>query len=364
MGVVRLFLALVVAADHWRVHTLAPWSIPIDDHFKLGFNAGYAVMFFYVISGFLITYTLTRNYDRSLSGTLEFYKNRFIRIFSLYWPLVLVAFLVVDLSWRSFLPASPLDKAISLFLFGMDWRLVIANAFAVPANIAIHGLGQAWTLAAELTFYLMAPMLLRSWKIGALLMVASLATRLAFVLVLGTDLNAIWTYTFFPSTFCFFLFGHLVCLASQRWHILKMPVFGAALLACSIAAMTFGGSYQGFDSPRFWSSILCFTIALPAVFEVTRKTHWMNATGDLSYPVYLVHMIVLLTVGPWLVNVSLPLDLMPKAEAGWVSIVVFLGIVTAVAAVIHKLVEVPVARAMHRIADSLPRAKATKAEAD
>jgi peptidoglycan/LPS O-acetylase OafA/YrhL len=284
MGLVRLFLALVVATDHWRVHTLAPRSIPIDGNYTLGFNAGYAVMFFYVISGFLITYTLTRNYDRSLAGTLKFYKKRFIRIFSLYWPLVLVAFLVVDIAWPGFLGAKPLDKAISLFLFGMDWRIWAANEFAFPVDVTSQGLAQAWTLGAELTFYLMAPLLLRSWKIGALLMVASLATRMAFVLALGTDLNAIWTYTFFPSTLCFFLFGHLVCLASQRWNILKMPLFGAALLACSIAAMTFG-SYQGFDSPRFWASILCFTIALPAVFEATKKINWMNATGDLSYPV-------------------------------------------------------------------------------
>jgi peptidoglycan/LPS O-acetylase OafA/YrhL len=318
-------------------------------------------MFFYVISGFLITYTLTRNYDRSLAGTFKFYKKRFIRIFSLYWPLVLVAFLVVDLAWPGFVGARPLDKAISLFLFGMDWRVWAANEFAFPVDVTIQGLSQAWTLGAELTFYLMAPVLLRSWKIGAFLMVASLATRMAVVLALGTDLNAIWTYTFFPSTLCFFLFGHLVCLASQRWNILKMPVFGAALLACSIAVMTFG-SYQGFDSPRFWSSILCFTIALPAVFEATKKIKWMNAAGDLSYPVYLVHLMVLMTIGPWLITFALPLDAMSKAEAGWVSIVVFVAVTTAVAAIVHKLLEVPVARAMHRIADSLPRT--AKAEAD
>jgi peptidoglycan/LPS O-acetylase OafA/YrhL len=73
-------------------------------------------------------------------------------------------------------------------------------------------------------------------------------------------------------------------------------------------------------------------------------------------------MIVLLAIGPWLINVAWPLDL--KAEADWVSIVVFLGVTTAAAAVVHKLLEVPIARAMHRIADSLPRPKAAKAEAD
>src|SRR5713226_8739342 len=90
MGAIRLFLALVVACDHWRASVLTPRNIPIDDVIKLGFDSGHAVMFFYVISGFLITYTLSRNYEPNLGGTLLFYRNRFIRIFSLYWPTALL----------------------------------------------------------------------------------------------------------------------------------------------------------------------------------------------------------------------------------------------------------------------------------
>jgi peptidoglycan/LPS O-acetylase OafA/YrhL len=363
VGIFRLFLAWVVAAAHWRIDALISKPIPFDDHYLLGFNAGYAVMFFYVISGFLITYTLTRNYERNLAGTLKFYQNRFIRIFSLYWPLVLIAFFTVDLSWQTFLSAAPIDKVISLFLLGMDWRIAFASAFNSPAYAAIHGLEQAWTLGAELTFYLMAPLLLRSWKIGAVLMAMSLATRMAFVVTLGAGHNPIWTYTFFPSTLCFFLFGHLMCVASQRWDVLRRPLFGAMFLVCSIVAMTFG-SYRGFDSPRFWLSILCFTISLPALFEATKKIGWMNALGNLSYPVYLVHYGILLTIGPWLIEVALPLDVMPATEAGWVSIAAFLAVTTAVALVVHKWIEVPVAYTMHRLADGLPWAKLAKAEAD
>jgi hypothetical protein len=81
MGLVRLFLAFVVAVDHWRVTFLIPRDVNIDDAWKFGFNPGYAVMFFYVISGFLITYTLMRNYRPGLAGVAAFYRNRFIRIF-------------------------------------------------------------------------------------------------------------------------------------------------------------------------------------------------------------------------------------------------------------------------------------------
>jgi hypothetical protein len=43
MGLVRLFLALVVATDHWRLFVLKR-SINVDVA-EVGFNAGYAVMF-------------------------------------------------------------------------------------------------------------------------------------------------------------------------------------------------------------------------------------------------------------------------------------------------------------------------------
>ena len=110
MGLVRFFLALVVAVDHWRVIVLHEKWILLDDVVKFGFNAGYAVMFFYVISGFLITYTLTRNYKRDRSGVAAFYSNRFIRIFSLYWPMVILAFIFVASAWPQFVAASLPDK--------------------------------------------------------------------------------------------------------------------------------------------------------------------------------------------------------------------------------------------------------------
>ena len=169
MGAIRLFLALVVAADHWRVVVLAPvgLSTEMSDNYKLGFNAGYAVLFFYVISGFLITFTLTRNYEPGMAGVTNFYRKRFIRIFSLYWPLVLVAFLLFPWSWAAFAAAGVLQKLSALFLIGLDWQ----RAAGMP-DPAILGLSQSWTLGAELIFYIAAPFLLRSWKAAIAVLVS------------------------------------------------------------------------------------------------------------------------------------------------------------------------------------------------
>ena len=191
---------------------------------------------------------------------------------------------------------------------------------------------------------------MRSWKIGAALLAVSFGLRAAFVIVLGVDVHDTWTYHFVVTTFGFFMLGHLACLASQRWRVLLHPAVGGILLICSLAVMTYGGSYGGFDTLQFWGAALCFTVALPAAFEATKSVRWMNLAGDLSYPIYLVHTSVLILFGGILTEFALPLTLLPPTEAGYVSIASFLATTTVAAFLVHKGVEVPVARAMHYMA--------------
>ena len=339
MGLVRLFLAWVVVIDHWYVMTPAIQVLPFDDRVKFGFNAGYAVMFFYVISGFLITYALSRKYGDDFPS---FYKARFIRIFSLYWPLVLVAFLVLPGAWAEFVSGSVADKATGLLLLGMDWRVAFASYPEYHWAAAIKGLAPAWTLGAELTFYLMAPLLMRSWKIGAVLLVMSLGARALVVTLHGSEVG-MWSYQFFPATLCFFLLGHLACLV--RWK--PGPRFSLALLACSFAVMTVGPR-ESFDNWRLWLSVVCFAAALPGLFEASKNVRWMNLLGDLSYPVYLVHMVFILLVGVPLAALIVPA--FPPALGGYGSAAVVVGIVTVVAAAVHWVLEKPVAHAMRMAA--------------
>jgi peptidoglycan/LPS O-acetylase OafA/YrhL len=342
MGLVRLFLAWVVVADHWQLTALGPRSITIPDYFEFGFNSGYAVMFFYIVSGFLITYTLSRNYTADPGGAARFYRNRFIRIFSLYWPVLALTLVVFDGAWERLAAASPWDKLTGIFLLGTDWRISFADYPTPYFQAMVAHLHQAWTLGAELTFYLAAPLLMRSWKIGAALLAISLATRWAL-----TGSADIWTYYFAGSTACFFMLGHLICLASQRWEVLARPWLGAALVVSSFAIMAFGSYAGGFDSPRLWASAICFTVALPGLFEASKNTRWMNLAGDLSYPIYLVHLGVMFVFSQRFIGEVLLPSTWPPVVAGYFSIAVVVAITTAVATVVHWAIEMPVAHAMH-----------------
>ena len=343
MGLVRLFLALVVAGDHWRVFELPSLSPHMDDRLKLGFNSGHAVLFFYVISGFLITYTLSHNYSRDSSGVRKFYRQRFIRIFSLYWPMVLLSFVLIDGAWTRFLGGSLADKLTGLLLIGMDWNIAFSHYPDPNWGATITALQQAWTLGAELTFYILAPFLLRSWRIGLLVLAASFGTRAAIVMTLGTDLHDVWTYQFIATTFGFFLLGQLACIASQKYHFLLRPHFWPVMLLAAALAMTFGGSYVPFDGRRLWMSVSFFTLSLPGLFQATKRIRWMNAVGNLSYPVYLVHTLALLLFGEWLLR-TIPATTVTE---GYYSIALFLAVAVGVAAAVHYLFEVPLARLMH-----------------
>jgi peptidoglycan/LPS O-acetylase OafA/YrhL len=357
MGAIRLFLAFVVAAGHWVERGLSFPERPWTDRLLFGFNAGYAVMFFYVISGFLITYTLSRNYERSLSGAARFYQNRFIRIFALYWPMAILALSTVDSAWRNFVSFDLIDKLTGLFLLGIDWRLMFT---AHPDNrwdAALPGLHQAWTLGAELTFYILAPLLMRSWKIGAVLLLLSVGLRAAFIWSLPPgSVTSDWLYLFAPSTFVFFMLGHLSCLAGQRYGIMLRRGWWIGLLLASLIVMELLPRIS-FDTPRFWISILLFALAVPGIFAGTKNVRWLNYLGDLSYPVYLVHDLVFLWVGGE-ISAYFVEGHTARLLNSLISCAVFFAVVFVAAAAVRVLLERPAAALMRAAFTARRRAPA------
>lgn len=64
MGLVRILLAFIVAGDHFTVINLGRAGLSHAGVTQwIYMDAGFAVMFFYVISGFLISYALSNKYQ-------------------------------------------------------------------------------------------------------------------------------------------------------------------------------------------------------------------------------------------------------------------------------------------------------------
>jgi peptidoglycan/LPS O-acetylase OafA/YrhL len=356
MGAIRLFLAFVVAIDHLRQFVLNSAGVDLPGHYELGVNAGFAVMLFYVISGFLISTGLTKKYPPNIDGTIAFYASRFIRIFSLYWPILVIDLLYLPQGRETFWASSFADKFTNLFIFGMDWRIEFAAYPGFHWQAAAPAFGQVWTLAAELTFYVVAPCLLRSWRLVWAVLLVSVTVRAAFVYSFGFDNR--WTYMFLPSTFLFFLIGHLAHHATYRLPWIEKTVAGGAFLGAAICMLVIG-SYVDWDSLRFWAVVLCFAAALPGIFHATNANRWLNVLGELSYPVYLVHVLALLFVTPLLLRV---IEMLERGRlAAIAATLIYLLVVTPAAAVAHWLIERPMTTVMRGALSVRDRLKAAMA---
>lgn len=350
MGPIRLFLALVVATDHARAVLMIPSHTDVPNRFELGVNAGYAVMYFYVISGFLMSYVLKNSYSPTRSGTLKFYQSRFIRIFSLYWPMMILALSVNPGALTTFLQGRPCDTFTGIFLFGIDWNLAFGQYPTTNWGASVVGLQPAWTLGAELTFYILAPFILRSRVAMFAILGASAIVRLVMVHKYGFDV--LWTYQFFPATVLFFVLGAIARDFADMLPLMKRPIVGVTLLA-AVPLLLMVPHYADWDTFRFWLSYLCFAAAMPAVFACTKDSAPLNALGGLSYPLYMTHDLIVSS----LVNFGLVQAIIGHfgmtTRAGWVILASTLTIALAAAYSAHKIIENRTATLMRAITRTL-----------
>jgi peptidoglycan/LPS O-acetylase OafA/YrhL len=330
MGAVRLILALIVAADHFRAALLTPAGLPWSTSYTLGMSASFAVMFFFIISGFLISTALSRKYEATRQGMARFYKARLLRIFSLYWPLLVLTLLIpITRFWAEH--ASIWNVMTAVFLFGQDWNFAF-GAYPIQSTMgASPTMSQSWTLGAECTFYVLAPFLLRSWKAAALVLIASAAIRVSVVYWTG-GFHPIWSYAFFPSNIMFFLMGHFIRCAGDKFAGLSRGWVGLTLVLASVSI--FLTRWVGLDSFDFWLAAALFTASLPGLFAATKDSKLLNALGDLSYPVYLTHVIVF-----HVASTATPLTAHSAPVAAL--LVIYLAAVLLVAGTSLKLIEKP-----------------------
>ena len=162
--------------------------------------------------------------------------------------MAVVTLVTTPYSLQMFFVGSLADKFTNLFLFGMNWRISFADYPDTHWNAALFGMRQAWTLGAELTFYLVAPFLLRTPRLCLLVFLGSVVVRAVCVAVYGFDEH--WTYYFLPSTFLFFLLGHFGRLASEQVSFVNSPIFGTAMLIAMIIGLL--KEHVAWDTRQFW----------------------------------------------------------------------------------------------------------------
>jgi peptidoglycan/LPS O-acetylase OafA/YrhL len=357
MGAIRLFLASVVVLAHAQAFIIGPAGHTISTYLLFGMNGGRAVVCFFVISGFLISYALSRKYVGP--GAIgEFYFSRFLRIFPLYWATIalLVAFDAFGARHQLAQQVSggdTTDLLSGFFLFGADWRVEFTH-YPNPDWLALpSGLAIAWTLSVELTFYAIAPFVLTSLARSVALFTMSCVVRGLLVTRYGFD--PILTYMFIPTTICCFLLGHLARLAYD--HYLHLAGFYNLLFGIS-ALLVLQFATQPLDDLYFYGFIILFALFIPYGFAKTKDIRILNFCGDLSYAVYLCHPLAFFLV--YALNRWQPLSeasaldrfldvRLPAPIVGTASALIALAVVLGIAATLHIAIEVPLKLAVRRI---------------
>lgn len=136
------------------------WISPFVTH------GGYmGVIFFFVLSGFLITYLLLE--EKRVSNTVsvrKFYLRRILRIWPLYYLVVILGFFVLH-HIPFFEVLTQEDEFFKHYWLNLvSYFIMLPNlAFAVVME-AVPNLGHLWSIGVEEQFYLMWPLLLKFSK--------------------------------------------------------------------------------------------------------------------------------------------------------------------------------------------------------
>ena len=232
------------------------------------------------------------------------------------------------------------------FTIGPHGELVFNSTGAVP-NPPDLLLGwqallvpQSWSLSMELMFYALAPFLARlSWRWLAAIAAASIALRLSGYLL---PVNyPIWQGRFFPTALFLFVFGMLAQKALPLAAALPKAVgwiVNVALLALMIMLPAVSDALHINSEITRWAMYVLIAVAIPFVFNAFKNFALDRWIGDLSYPLYLVHLLVIGAV----------LTFIPNAPyAAWVAI----GASLALSALTLVLIDHPVDRWRQRRAE-------------
>jgi peptidoglycan/LPS O-acetylase OafA/YrhL len=131
----------------------------------IAYSSALGVVFFFVLSGFLITYLLLKEKESNNSIAIgKFYLRRALRIWPLYYLIFILGFFV--LPYFDFFAVPGQD----IFFQQNFWGNLLLYAFFMPNlafaiyTTAVPNIGQSWSIGVEEQFYLLWPLLIRKSK--------------------------------------------------------------------------------------------------------------------------------------------------------------------------------------------------------
>ncbi|MFJ9829564.1 acyltransferase family protein [Streptomyces sp. NPDC101160] len=343
----RFVAALLVFVYHATyVPVFADGGVQQTYAFLAGKAGNLGVSFFFVLSGFVLTWAA-----RADDSAPRFWRRRFFKIFPSH---VLVFALALALLPLSGMPLKPVEALANLFL---------VQSWLPDSDFMIYAVnGVTWSLSVELAFYAAFPLLLRLirairperlwvWALAVVAAVVAVPVVTSATLdgppnmmVPGVSWAQLWTGYFAPPVRALeFVAGMLAArlVLEGRWKLRIGVVPASLLVAAAYAAALFVPVVYGFAA--VFTVPLMVLIAAVAQRDAqgrygllgSRPMQWL---GDASYNVFLLNLLVLLNLHPVLGSPTLSTGAAILYHLGTLALTVVL------ARLIYVLVERPAMR--------------------
>ncbi|GGI69356.1 acyltransferase family protein [Pseudarthrobacter scleromae] len=327
----------------------------IFDHLLHWPSGGFVgVDIFFVISGFLITGILAKEFTRTghISFT-GFYTRRIRRIIPVSLLVLAATVLTAKLLYTASNFESVLWDSIASFFFVGNWRYAATGTDYFAAGGSPSPLQHFWSLAVEEQFYFVWPWLMlgilllvtKLWKVSAprAVRISGLAMAVAIIASFAWALeqsSSAPTVAYFSSLTRTWELGVGALLALFAGAFVGIPAAARTLLAWlgtagMLASIFFVTSGPGFPAPGGVFPVAATAAVIAAGIGAEAKHNYLLTNpvsrylGDVSYSLYLWHFPVIIFLGVF------------YPEGGIAYTFIALGLTLALSVASYHLVEKP-----------------------
>ena len=262
------------------------------------------VILFFVLSGFLITYLLLmEEHSFKKISIRKFYLRRILRIWPLYFLILILAFFVLPNISLFILPGYGKDIIYSnLFYKLLLYMLFFPNLVLMMYGIVPYA-AQTWSIGTEEQYYFIWPIILKYFKKNRIiLMLFIIFLYLAFTRLLLTQYADILPYKDIVKAFwskfpiqCMVIGGLFAVLLYQKNTIIKL-IQNTFLFYLTII-LVFVLILKSIYLPYYYEiysvlfGIIILNFASNDKIKISLENRGLNYLGNISYGLYIYHPI-------------------------------------------------------------------------
>ena len=276
-GTYRFILALAVALDH----------MGLFPNYHVGSSA---VVGFFILSGYVMAHSFSKHFQSDLRQTTRFFLDRLLRIYPVYALLLVVIvgfFLVTE---RESTDLNPKNAFSHLTLIPLNFFAVLPQrAIYMLRDHSLIPIPPSPTLAIEIQFYLLLPVLFVYRTLAHGLFLAALAV---FTLASYGSIPYALGHTYLTGFLFIFLSGmFLYDVVSRPDHPRSRAVVvgTCAYLGVLLVGLAWIGRAHTFVTLEVIVGFELGMVSIYVLAQVKRTSALDFFLGNLSYPLFLAH---------------------------------------------------------------------------